>query len=230
MKMSRFFIAALLILSSVCMPLLQAQSSYKMGVIFGGNYSSLRSDLFTTASGRLTATLGASVLLGFENRFELISEINFAQKGASVKTAVFNPENRPFIRNYALYHNSFEAGVFAGYQPLESLPLRLQAGGYFGGLFHTLNRSDKNMYVGNYENIVDATQVTLLNESMSGIDFGPAFGVSGGEGRFRVNVRYYLGLRNLYDNIAFTTENHRIKSNSIRVAITYFFKDRSEWY
>lgn len=229
MKLLRLFIAFILCMSSVYLPL-QAQSSYKMGVIFGGNYASLRSDLFTTASGRLTATLGASVLLGFDNRLELLSEINFVQKGASVKTVVFNPENKPSIRNYALHHNSFEAGIFVGYQPIESMPLRLQAGGYFGALFHTLDRTNKDMFIGNYDNIVEATQVTLLNESMSGIDFGPAFGVSGGEGRFRVNVRFYLGLRNLYDNIAFTTENHRIKSSSIRVAFTYFFKDRSEWY
>jgi hypothetical protein len=204
-----------------------AQSSYKMGFTFGSNYSSLRSDLYTTASGRLGAAAGFSIALGFGPAFELNTEIAFAQKGATAKTVYFNPENLAETRSYDFHYNTFEAGVFAGYKPVSSLPIRLQAGGFFGTHFHNLDKSNNELYVGDYENIVNATPVYTLNESLAGVDFGPAFGISAGEGRFRVNARYYLGARNLYNNVAFAPEGHRIHSSSMRLTLTYFFKDKS---
>lgn len=204
-----------------------AQSHYKMGFTLGSNYSSLRSDLYTTSSGRLSPSAGFSITLGFGQRFELNPEIMFAQKGATAQTVTFNPENVPTVGTYNFYYNTFEAGVFAGYQPIQNLPIRLQAGGFFGTHFHNLDRSQKDEYVGDYENIVNATQVTLLNESLSGVDFGPAFGLSAGMGRFNINARYYLGARNLYNNIAFAPEGHNIRSSSMRLTLTYYFKHKS---
>lgn len=204
-----------------------AQSHYKMGFTLGSNYSSLRSDLYTTSSGRLSPSAGFSITLGFGQRFELNPEIMFAQKGATAQTVTFNPENVPTVGTYDFYYNTFEAGVFAGYQPIQNLPIRLQAGGFFGTHFHNLDRNQKDEYVGDYENIVNATQVTLLNESLSGVDFGPAFGLSAGMGRFNINARYYLGARNLYNNIAFAPEGHNIRSSSMRLTLTYYFKHKS---
>lgn len=206
-----------------------AQSTYKMGFTLGSNYSSLRSDLYTTSSGRLSPAAGFSISLGFGDRFELNPEIMFVQKGATAKTVMFNPENEASTHTYDFYYNTFEAGLFAGFQPIASVPVRLQAGGFFGTHFHNLDRRNKDMYVGDYTNIVNATQVTLLNESLSGIDFGPAFGVSAGIGKFNVSARYYLGARNLYNNIAFTQENHDIRSSSMRISLTYYFKSKSTW-
>lgn len=204
-----------------------AQTSYKMGFTFGSNYSSLRSDLYTTSSGRLSPALGFSINLGFGDRFELTPEIMFLQKGASVKAVAFNPENKPTETTYNFYYNSFEAGLFAAYQPIGTVPVRIQAGGFFGSHFHNLDRSQKDLYVGDYQNIVNATQVTLLNESLSGVDFGPALGVSAGSGRFNVSARYYLGARNLYKNLAFAPDGHNIHTSSLRVALTYYFKHKS---
>ena len=204
-----------------------AQSSYKMGFTLGSNYSSLRSDLYTTASGRLSPAAGFTITLGFGDRFELSPEIMFVQKGATAKTVQFNPENQPSVSTYDFHYNSFEAGVFAGYQPIATVPIRLQAGGFFGTHFHNLDRSQKDEYVGDYNNVVNATQVTTLNESLSGVDFGPALGISAGMGRFSVNARYYLGARNLYNNLAFAPEGHHIRTSSMRIALTYFFKNKS---
>lgn len=206
-----------------------AQTDYKMGVIFGSNYSGLRSDLFTMSSGRLSPTAGFSVTLGFGDKFELNTEIALAQNGAIVKAVTFNPENEPSIRTYNFFYNTFETGFYTGYQPFESIPVRLQAGGFFGAHFHKLDRTRKDLFVGDYENIVNATQVTLLNESMAGIDFGPVLGLSAGSGRFRLNARYYYGTRNLYKNIAFAQEGPHIRTSSLRLALVYFFKDRSTW-
>lgn len=204
-----------------------AQSTYKMGFSFGSSYSSLRSDLFTTSSGRLTPMAGFSISLGFGERFELNPEIAFAQKGATVKTVTFNPENEPTVNTYDFHYNTFEAGLFAGFQPIKSVPVRIQAGGYFGTQFHKLDRNQRNEYVSDYSDIVNATQVTLLNEAFSGVDFGPAFGISAGMGRFNVSARYYMGARNLYKNIAFAQEGPEIRSNSMRVSLTYYFKHKS---
>ncbi len=223
----KIFASAALIAIFATTTVATAQSAYKIGFTFGSNYSSLRSDLYTTSSGRLSPAAGFSIHLGFGDRFELNPEIMFVQKGATVQAVSFNPENEPSVRTYDFHYNSFEAGLFAGYQPIESVPLRVQAGGFFGSHFHNLERSQKDLFVGDYENIVNATQVTLLNESLSGVDLGPAFGISAGTGRFNFNARYYLGARNLYKNLAFAPEGHNIRTNSIRVALTYYFKNKS---
>jgi hypothetical protein len=225
----KIFASVALIATFATTTVATAQSTYKMGFTLGSNYSSLRSDLYTTSSGRLSPAAGFTISLGFGDRFELSPEILFVQKGAIAKTVSFNPENEPSANTYNFFYNSFEAGVFAGYQPIATVPVRLQAGGFFGTNFHKLNRTQKDRYVSDYENIVGATQVTLLNESLSGIDFGPAFGISAGMGRFNVNARYYLGARNLYENIKFAPGGHQIRSSSLRISLTYYFKNKSTW-
>lgn len=203
---------------------LQAQSQYKMGFTFGSNYSSLKSDLFTTASGRLSATAGFTISLGFGDRFELSPEIMFVQKGASAKTVNFQPEAAPVVSTYDFNYNSFEAGLFAGFKPIASMPISFQVGGFFGSHFHNLDRTQLDQYLGDYESINNATQAVDLNEAFTGIDFGPAIGISAGEGPFRVNARYYLGTRNLNNNRDFVDKSNFIHTNSIRLALTYFFK------
>ena len=97
---------------------LNAQSSYKMGFTLGSNYSSLKSDMFTTASGRLSAAAGFTISLGFGDQFELTPEIMFVQKGASAKVVDFQPESQSEVSTYDFYYNSFEVGVFAGFESL----------------------------------------------------------------------------------------------------------------
>jgi hypothetical protein len=206
-----------------------AQTSYKMGATFGSTYSSLRSDLFTTSSGRLSPAAGFAITLGFGQHFELNPEILVAQKGATIKTVVFNPENAPTDRSYDFNYTTFEAALFAGYAPFANLPISVQAGGFFGSHFHRLDLSQRDQFVGDYDNVVNATPVVNLNEALSGVDFGPAVGLSAGSGKFRFNARYYLGARNLYNNIAFAPEGHQIRTNAIRITLTYFFKDKSTW-
>jgi hypothetical protein len=201
-----------------------AQTYYKMGFTFGSNYSSLRSDLFTTPSGRLGATVGCSFALGFGQRFDLNPEIVFTQKGGTAKAVYFMPEGETDVRTYDYHYNTFEAGLFAGYKPLAALPIRLQAGGFFGTHFHNLDRSDRELYVGDYTNINTATRAVDLNDAFAGLDFGPAVGISAGDDRFRVNARYYFGARNLYQNLDFVEGDHRISTSSMRLTLTYFFK------
>ncbi len=199
-----------------------AQSRYQMGITFGSNYSSLRSDLFTTSSGRLGWAAGCSFALGFGDRFELNPEIVFTQKGASAKAAYFRPEEPADINTYNFYYNTFEAGLFAGFQPGAHVPVRLQAGGFFGTHFHTLNKNSRDLMVGDYENINNATPAYQLNDAFSGVDFGPAVGISAGDGHFRATARYYFGARNLYNNLDFVEGGHSIRTSSMRLTLTYF--------
>jgi hypothetical protein len=203
---------------------LQAQSQYKMGFTLGSNYSSLNSDLFTTASGRLSAAAGFTISLGFGDRFELTPEIMFVQKGATAKTINFQPEDLSQVGTYDYNYNTFEAGLLGGFKPVASLPISLQAGAFFGSHFHNLNRSQYDLFVGDYEDINNAVQAVDLNEAFTGIDFGPVVGISAGEGRFRVNARYYHGTRNLNNNRDFVAKTNFIRSNSLRLTLTYFFK------
>lgn len=220
---SKIVIAAALV-ATFATTAIQAQSQYKMGFTLGSNYSSLNSDLFTTSTGRLSAAAGFTISLGFGEHFELSPEIMFVQKGASAKTVEFRPEDQPVVSTYDYFYNSFETGVFAGYKPLASLPVSVQVGGFFGSHFHNLNRSNLDAYVGDYENINNAIQAADLNEAFTGIDFGPAVGISAGTGRFRVNARYYFGARNLNNNRDFVEKVNTIRTNSMRLTLTYFFK------
>jgi len=197
---------------------------YQMGFTTGSNYSSLQSYLFTTSSGRLSGAIGCSFLIGLGEKFEFNQEILFVQKGATAKAVYFRPEQAPDVRTYQFFYNSFEAGMFLGFQPSVTVPIRLQAGGFFGTHFHNLDRSERDSYVGNYETINSATRAADLNDAFSGVDYGPAVGISAGEGRFRANARYYYGARNLYNNLDFVKAGHSIRTNSIRLTLTYFLK------
>ena len=217
------FVAAALV-ATLATTAIQAQSTYKMGFTLGSNYSSLNSDLFTTSSGRLSAAAGFTIALGFGERFDLSTEIMFVQKGAAAKTVEFQPENEPVEGTYNFFYNNFEAGLIGGFKPVASLPFRLQAGAFLGSHFHNLDRKQRDLYLGDYENINNAVPAVDLNEAFTGIDFGPAVGISAGEGRFRVNARYYLGARNLNNNRDFVPKDNYIRTNSMRFTLTYFFK------
>jgi len=201
-----------------------AQTYYQVGVTTGVNYSSLRSDLFTTSSGRSGLVAGFSVALGINDRFELNPEIVFTQKGASAKAVSFRPEEaiEVFSRDY--YYNTFEAGMIAGYQPVLDVPVRLQAGGFFGTYFNYNDSRDENLWVGNYENLNYAMPADKLNPAFAGLDFGPVVGLSAGSGQLRLNIRYYLGVKNLYDNLDYVAEGHRISTSAFRVSLTGYLK------
>lgn len=201
-----------------------AQTVYKLGFSAGTNYSSLKSDQFTTASGRLGLAAGASVLVGFSDFFELNQEIMFVQKGASAKTVRFRPEQQPEEQTYDYFYNTFEAGLFAGFQLSKQVPIRLQVGGFVGTHFHSMDRSKRDQMVGDYQSINNATRAVDLNDAFSGVDYGPAIGISAGNNRFRANARYYYGARNLYNNLDFVEEGHTIRTNSLRLTLTYFLK------
>lgn len=221
MNARTFFAAAFLLVISNT---ISAQDSYRVGFTFGSNYSSVSSDLFPTSSGRLGFAAGCSFALGFGDRFELNPEILFTQKGASAQAAYFLPEQEADIRTYQFHYNTFEAALFAGFKPVASVPFRIQAGGFFGTLFNNLDRNDRELYIGDYNDITGATRAVDLNDAFSGIDFGPAVGLSAGDDRFRANIRYYVGARNLYNNLYAQTGDHHIRSSSLRLTLTYFLK------
>jgi hypothetical protein len=78
--------------------------------------------------------------------------------------------------------------------------------------------------IGDYENINKAIRAVDLNDVFAGIDFGPALGISAGEGRFRANARYYLGVKNLYNYLDFVTAGPRIRTGSLRLTLTWFLQ------
>jgi hypothetical protein len=195
---------------------------YKMGFTTGSNYSLLKSDLFTTSSGRLSGAIGCSFVIGLSDRFEFNQEIVFTQKGASAKAVKFRPEERPDITTYQYYYNTFEAGSMVGFKPFANTPIQFQAGAFFGTHFHNLDRNSRDLYVGDYNNLNDATKAVDLNDAFSGLDYGPIVGISAGEGQFRVNARYYYGARNLYNNLDFVAGGHSIHTSSLRLTLTYF--------
>ena len=201
-----------------------AQLRYQIGFTAGTGYSSLRSDLFTTSSGRLAPVIGCSFVVGLNDFFELNQEVVLTLRGARARAVYFRPEDTPDEHTYAYFYNTFETGLFAGFQPGADIPLYLQAGGFFGANFHTLDRSQRELMIGDYKSINNAIRAPDLNDAFAGIDFGPAFGISAGEGRFRANARYYLGVRNLYNYLDFVATGPSIRSSSLRLSLTWFLQ------
>ncbi len=222
MHIKAIFVALLLAFSAATTA--TAQIYHKLGFTFGSNYSSLSSDLFTTSAGRLGFAAGCSFVVGINDHLELNQEIAFVQRGASAKAVYFMPEESADIRAYDYNYNSFEAAIFAGFQPSKTFPVKIQAGGYFGTHAHNLNRNNRDLFVGDYNDINNATPAADLNDAFSGVDFGPAVGLTAGDGRFRANIRYYQGVRNLYNNLDFVPTGHNIRTSSLRLTLTYFLK------
>lgn len=216
-------IAALFVTTFAIPQTAQAQVRHRLGFTLGSNYSSIQSDLFTTSAGRLSAVVGCNFQFEFNDRFSVSQEIMFTRKGGSVKAVHFVPEQITEEHLYDYHYNSFEAGVFATFHPF-GLPIGLQGGGFFGTNFHNLNRSNRNLYVGDYVSINNATRAVDLNDSFAGMDFGPAAGISASAGRFQANARYYYGISNLYNNLDFVEAGHRINTNSLRLSLTYFLR------
>lgn len=218
-RFTAFVVSAVLFSTTIT-----AQEVYKMGFTFGSNYSTLSSNLFTTASGRLGAAAGCSFVVGLGKSLEYNQEILFTQKGAEAKVVDYRPEEKPLEGTYSYFYNTFETGIFLGYKPISTIPVRVQAGGFLGTHFHNMDRNDRNSYLGDYQDVNNATLASDLNEAFSGVDYGPVVGLSAGEGRFRVNARYYYGARNLYKNMDFVPQVNTIRTSSLRLTLTYFFK------
>ena len=201
----------------------QAQVRHRLGFTVGSNYSSLQSDLFTTSTGRLSALVGCNFQFDFNDQFSITQEVAFTRKGAAARAVHFVPEDVSEEKTYDYFYNTFEAGAFATFYP-KGFPIGLQGGAFFGTNFHNLNRNSRDLYVGDYVSINHATRAADLNEAFAGMDFGPAAGISVTAGRFQANARYYYGISNLYNNLDFVEEGHRIRSNSLRLTLTYFLR------
>jgi hypothetical protein len=199
-----------------------AQIRYQIGLTAGVNVSSLKSDLFTTSSGRVAPVVGCAFAVSWNEQFELNQEIVLAFKGAKARAVYFRPEEKPAEHTYSYHYNSFETAIFAGFRPGRDVPVFLQAGGYLGANFHSLNRSQRELMIADYQSINNALRAVDLNDAFAGLDFGPVVGIVVGEGRFRANARYYSGLRNLYKYLDFVEPGPHVRTNSLRFSLTYF--------
>lgn len=214
-----------LLVSVAVASLLSAQTTtirHQWGLVLGGNYSTLQSDLFSTNSGRLSPVLGCAFMLGFSDRFEANTEVVFTRPGAGAKVVRFRPEEQVEELNYAYHYNTFETSILLGFKPFKRGPLVVQAGGFFGAHFHNLSKDRRDLFIGDYTDIVRAKPATEINDAFAGFDLGPVFGLGIGGRTVRLHARYCPGMTNLYKHIPFTRENHHIRSGSFRLTISYF--------
>lgn len=201
-----------------------AQIRYQLGITSGVNVSSLKSDLFTTSSGRIAPVIGCSFVVSWQEQFELNQEIVLAFKGAKARAVYFRPEEKPEEHTYAYHYNSFETAILGGFRPGRDVPLLLQAGGYLGANFHQLDREQRELMITDYQHINHAMRAVDLNDAFAGLEFGPVVGITAGDGRFRANARYYMGLRNLYNHLDFVAPGPHIRTNALRFSLTYFLR------
>ncbi|MCS7036271.1 MAG: hypothetical protein RMJ33_08290 [Saprospiraceae bacterium] len=207
------------------MPLaLAAQLRYQMGFLSGVQYTLLRSDMFTTASGRVAPVVGFAFAVGPRRWWELTQEVVLTEGGAHAHAVYFRADAPPESHLYTYKFYSFETALLVGWQPSRDVPLWLQAGGFLGGNFDHLNRRQRELMIGDYENINRATRAVELNDAFSGLDYGLAAGIALGEGRFRANARYYLGVKNLYRYLDFATPGPYLRTSALRCSLAYFLK------
>ncbi len=213
-------------LAFLLLPLgLGGQLVYRMGGVVGAQYSQLRSDLFTTASGQVSPSMGLAFLVRPRpGGWELAQEVVLTRGGAYARAVYFRAEQPPEEHLYLYAFYTFEASLWLGVRPLKHFPLWLQAGGFLGGNFDHLHRRQRELMVGNYESINRAIRAVDLNDAFSGMDFGPAVGVAVGEGRLRVGGRYYIGAKNLYRYLDFAPSGPYIRTSALRVSLTCFLK------
>jgi hypothetical protein len=112
--------------------------------------------------------------------------------------------------------------MLMGYKPVKSMPFRLHIGGFMGAMSHNLSDKSTDLFVGNVEGYNTAVPVEALNNAFAGIDFGPVGGISVGNGRLRANLRYQMGVPNLYNHLEFMPNGHSIRTWAARLTMTYF--------
>lgn len=203
---------------------LTAQLRYQMGLLTGVQYTLLRSDLFTTASGRVAPVVGFAFAVGPRRRWELVQEVVLTEGGAHARAVYFRAGAPPEDHLYTYKYYSFETSLFASWQPSREVPLWLQAGAFLGGNFDHLNRQQREYMIGDYENINRAVRAVELNDAFSGLDYGAAVGLALGEGRFRASARYYLGMKNLYRYLDFAAPGPYLLTSALRCSLAYFLK------
>jgi len=216
--------ALLILFMLVAATAAECQIRYQLGFTAGVNYSYLRSDRFTTSVGRIAPVIGCSFVVAPNDVLELNQEIALSLAGADARAVYFRPEIKPEEHTYAYYYYSFETALFAGFRPGRDIPLLFQVGGFLGANFNRLDRSQRELMVLDYTNINNAIRAVDLNDAFSGLDYGPAIGLALGDGQWRGNIRYYLGLKNLYDYIDFVAPGPNIRTSSLRASLTYFLK------
>jgi hypothetical protein len=206
----------------VCQQTLFAQNTYTGAVTFGTSYSTLRTDLFSLQNARMGFSAGLSFIIPLNDRLEFNPEISYVQKGGAARATLLFPEQAISTRTYNFNYNSFEANMLMGLQPVKSIPIRLLAGAFMGAMSNNLSDEVTELYVGNVEGYNTAMPVENLNNAFAGIDFGPVAGISLGNGRFRANLRYQVGVPNLYNRLEFMPEGHTVRTSAARLTMSYF--------
>ncbi len=194
-----------------------------LGFTVGSNYSTVSSDLFDQKSGRVGLAAGVSIRIGLTDQLDFNSDLSFVQKGTTAETAYFIPEQKADIRPYKYNYNAYETAVTLGWQ-LATLPIRVHGGGFVATHAHNLEPAYNYQMVGDINDYNNAIPADELIDSFSGVDFGPVIGLTVGNDRICANLRYFIGAKNMYKNLDFLPEGHKIKSSSIRLSVGYYLR------
>lgn len=205
--------------------LLSVSNAYGQGLIpgikFGVNSGSIQSDQIESKS-RLGLEAGISFTARMGDQLDLLTELSYSQKGAIAQgrppaATASAPED------YNLFINSFTWGVMANYY-LKAPYISLQAGPVLGYNRIPAGSLNNEVVFGDAENNQENINSFLLNEAITdGIDYGLAFGISGGSEALRVNLRYYLGLKDYLKNTDYNNLDYSLKANYLQLSATYSF-------
>ena len=78
--------------------------------------------------------------------------------------------------------------------------------------------------IDDYSNINNAMRAVDLNDAFAGLDFGPVVGIAAGSDRLRANMRFYLGVQNLYNYLDWVVPGPGIHTQAIRLSLTWFLR------
>jgi hypothetical protein len=198
------------------------------GIKAGVNFSNLKSPQFNSAS-RKGLDAGLVFLLRFGEKFELSTEYTYSQKGANAKGRIYDDATLKFsdYQNFKLYINSFNFSIIGNYY-IKYPYLGVQAGPVFGIInrYPAIQTIDRPYLFGSSNNMDSLIFSDKFFDSVhDNFDYSLTVGIYGGSENFKVNLRYYIGLRNYYKKDDLKNAGLSIRNNLFQISISYIFSN-----
>lgn len=197
------------------------------GLVIGGNYSRFNTEQIT-GNGGFGFDLGFNMLSPLSDRFDLLSELIFSKNTASLEGwTIDSDHNKTFFPDYSLSVIGAKITIIGNYY-LKAPNFSLQAGMVLGKNYKiNSNYTAEEIYFGPSDDPVTAIASSeLQNGIKKGIDYGIAFGISGGSEALRLNLRYYIGLKNYYKYSDNNQSGYTIKNNIVQLTLSYSLRNR----
>ncbi|MFL5728300.1 MAG: outer membrane beta-barrel protein [Cytophagaceae bacterium] len=186
------------------------------GIRIGVNACRLKSDEFS-GSPRIGLDAGFTFTAVMGDKLDIISEMTFSQKGATLKGYDISGSDI----NYKMYYNSLQYAAIFNYY-IKAPNLSLQAGPFFA---YNLATPKSEAYFGKTKDPLTDISAETLADGITGLDVGPALGISGGTESVRLNARIMPGMINYFKKVDYNGLGYKVTGATIHFSVSYLFNN-----